>query len=277
MAALQDQYWQIPKFEAAELALKKKRYCVLIPVINEGERIRKQLTAMAPYAEMVDIIITDGGSTDNSLDLDFLRSVHVRTLLTKKDQGKLGAQLRIGYAYALRQGYEGIITVDGNNKDGVDAIPRFIAELDGGYDMIQGSRYVKGGLAINTPVVRDLAIRLVHAPIISIAARFRYTDTTNGFRAYSRGYLLDLQVQPFRDIFNLYELLAYLSVKAPRLGYKTKEIPVKRVYPSDGIVPTKISHFRGNLILLKTLVNLFTGAYNPKKKVVKGERGALDA
>ncbi|MDG0811821.1 glycosyltransferase family 2 protein [Cohnella rhizosphaerae] len=256
---------------------KKKRYCVLIPVINEGERIRKQLTAMAPYAEMVDIIITDGGSTDNSLDLDFLRSVHVRTLLTKKDQGKLGAQLRIGYAYALRQGYEGIITVDGNNKDGVDAIPRFIAELDGGYDMIQGSRYVKGGLAINTPVVRDLAIRLVHAPIISIAARFRYTDTTNGFRAYSRGYLLDLQVQPFRDIFNLYELLAYLSVKAPRLGYKTKEIPVKRVYPSDGIVPTKISHFRGNLILLKTLVNLFTGAYNPKKKVVKGERGALDA
>jgi dolichol-phosphate mannosyltransferase len=270
-----DHTWQVPKADCMELKGKKNKYCVLIPVINEGERIRKQLAQMKPF-EQVDIIITDGGSTDGSLELDFLRSMGVRTLLIKRDRGKLGAQLRIGYAYMLQQGYEGVITVDGNNKDGVDAIPSFIRELEAGWDLVQGSRYVKGGIAINTPIIRDLAIRILHAPLVSLAAGFRYTDTTNGFRAYSRKYLLDPGVQPFRDIFNLYEILAYLSVKAPRLGYKTKEIPVTRQYPDNGEVPTKISHFKGNIILLKTLLNLFTGAYEPQKIVLKEKGEEMD-
>nr|AYQ75706.1 glycosyltransferase family 2 protein [Cohnella candidum] len=262
---MNDASWQVPHAEEIELFDKKCDYCVVIPVINEGERIRSQLRAMKPLAEQVDILIADGGSTDGSLVPEFLRSVGVRTLLVKKDKGKLSAQLRIAYAYALRQGYKGVITVDGNNKDGVEAIPDFIRHLDKGYGLVQGSRYVKGGQAINTPVVRDLAIRLLHAPIISLAARHRYTDTTNGFRGYSREYLLDPRVQPFRDVFNLYELLAYMSVKAPRLGYPTIEIPVTRRYPDSGEVPTKISHFRGNLLLLRTLFHLFTGAYEPSR------------
>lgn len=276
MSNYNDYNWEVPNASCTELGPKNHKYSVLIPVINEGERIRKQLLKMKPLASLIDIIITDGGSTDGSLDLDFLRSIGVRALLVKQDLGKLGAQLRIGYAYILQQGYDGVITVDGNNKDGVEAIPNFINELEAGFDLVQGSRYVNGGQAINTPVIRDMAIRLIHAPVVSLAAGFRYTDTTNGFRAYSKKYLLDPRVQPFRNIFNLYEILAYLSVKAPRLGFKTKEIPVTRRYPSNGNVPTKISHFKGNLILIKTLLGLFTGAYDPKKSMVSGKEGKID-
>lgn len=261
-----EENWQVPHFECLVLSPKMQDYCVIIPVINEGERIRSQLKKMHYLVGAVDIIIADGGSTDGSLDELFLRSIGVRALLTKRDSGKLSAQLRIGYAYALNEGYKGIISVDGNDKDGVDAIPRFIEELKRGVDFVQGSRYIKGGQAINTPVIRDLAIRMIHAPLISLAARHRFTDTTNGFRAYSRRYLLDERVQPFRDVFNVYELLAYLSIKASRIGLSVKEIPVTRKYPDNGEVPTKISHFRGNLLLLETLWGLFTGAYEPKPK-----------
>lgn len=264
MERINDQSWKVPKFFSMELKPKHSDYCVIIPVINEGQRIRTQLIAMQYLSDQIDIIIADGGSTDGSLEKEFLKEVGVRTLLTKCDEGKLSAQLRIGYAYVLRQGYKGVVSIDGNNKDGVDAIPRFIEEMRNGVDMVQGSRYVNGGQAINTPIVRDLAIRLIHAPIISLVARHRFTDTTNGFRGYSRRYLLDERVQPFRDIFNLYELLAYLSVKASRLGYTVKEIPVTRRYPDNGEIPTKISHFRGNILLLRTLWSLFTGAYDPK-------------
>ena len=140
-----------------------------------------------------------------------------------------------------------------------------IKKLDDGYDMIQGSRFIQGGAAINTPKIRHFAVKLIHIPVISAIAGFKYTDTTNGYRGYSKKYLEHPDVQPFRDIFDTYELLAYLSVKAPRLGLKTCEVPVTRTYPSDGKVPTKISSFRGNFLLIEILWHLAMGKYNVKK------------
>ena len=88
--------------------------------------------------------------------------------------------------YAIDQGYEGFVLIDGNNKDGVDAIPNFFEAMDQGFDYIQGSRFAKGGEELNTPWDRKLAAALLHAPLISLAAGFHYTDTTNGFRALTR-------------------------------------------------------------------------------------------
>ena len=62
-----------------------------------------------------------------------------------------------------------------------------------------------------------------------------------------------------------YELLAYLSVKASKIGLKVCEIPVRRAYPRKGKTPTKISFLRGNLELLKILFRLSRGEYNPSK------------
>ena len=96
---------------------------------------------------------------------------------------------------------------------------------------MQGSRYVPGGKGVNTPLSRHVGVMLLHAPLISLAARHRYTDTTNGFRGYSRRLLLDPRVQPFRDVFAAYELHYYLAIRAARLGLRVCEIPVTRVYP----------------------------------------------
>src|SRR5690606_15134684 len=126
----------------------------------------------------------------------------------------------------------------GNGKDGLDAIASFVAKLDDGYDYVQGSRYIAGGRAINTPLDRYLAGRLIHAPIVSLASGQRFTDTTNGFRAYSRRALLDPRVQPFRSLFEVYSLLFYLSIRIPKLGYRAIEIPVERSYPPKGKTPT---------------------------------------
>jgi len=100
--------------------------------------------------------------------------------------GGQSAQLRLAFAYAMRQGYEGVVQVDGNNKDGVEAIPGFLDALDTGADYVQGNRFGPGGEQVNTPLVRLLAIRALHAPLVSLAAGRRLSDTTNGFRAYSR-------------------------------------------------------------------------------------------
>ena len=256
--------WQVPKHQIVELKRKSTKYCLCIPIINEGERFRAQLSKLKPYSNQIDVIICDGGSTDGSTNEVFLKDQGVRTLLVKQDSGKLSAQLRMGYSYALSEGYEGVITIDGNGKDGVETVPRFIDKLDEGFDYVQGSRYAPGGEAINTPLLRHVANRFVHAPLLSLAAGYYwFTDTTNGYRAYSSKYLLDERVQPFRNIFDTYELLAYLTVRASQIGLKVCQIPVRREYPKNE-VPTKISFWKGNLNLIKILISCMFGTYNTK-------------
>lgn len=256
----------VPKFECTEYGEKSKDYVVLIPIINEGDRIIKELKRAKKYnvADHADIVICDGGSTDGCTEETQLRKLNVNTLLVKQDAGKQGAQLRMGIWWALQRGYKGIITIDGNNKDSIEDIPHFIEKLEEGYDLIQGSRFIKGGKAINTPFIRTISVKLIHAPIISLTAHQRFTDTTNAYRGYSAKYLRDERVQPLRDIFMTYELLAYLSVRATQIGMKACEIPVARAYPKTGKTPTKISFFKGNSELMKILLKNARGAYNPK-------------
>jgi len=232
-------------------------------VINEGERVRRQLRAMALLADRIDVVVADGGSTDGSLALDTLGEFKLRALLVKRGPGRLSAQMRMAFAFAIDERYDGVVVIDGNGKDDVSAVPRFIELLDEGYDHVQGSRYIPGGRGINTPVTRTLGVRLLHAPLISLAARQRYTDTTNGFRAYSRRLLTDPRVQPLRDVFTSYELHYYLAIRAARLGFRVIETPVTRTYPAGEKAPTKISPLRGNVMVLRALMATVLGRLDP--------------
>jgi dolichol-phosphate mannosyltransferase len=255
--------WQVPTFTETVLTEKRHNHALVIPVINEGDRIRHQLGLIAQFAPPVDVVIADGNSTDGSLELDFLRHAGVRALLIKTGAGRLSAQLRMAYAWCLDAGYDGIVTMDGNGKDSVESIADFVAKLGQGFDYVQGSRYRRGGRSENTPIDRYIAGRLIHAPVLSLAAWHWFTDTTNGFRAYSVRYLRDPRVAPFRDVFAYYELLFYLTVRAPQLNYRVTEIAVTRRYPPDA-VPTKISGWSGRLHMLNELFGVALGQFHPR-------------
>ena len=263
--SVKNSQWQVPEFQYLELFEKRSNICICTPVINESHRIRTLLERMKNLHIMdsIDIIIADGGSTDGSLDEEYLRSMGVRTLLTKLGPGKLSAQMRMAMAYGIEEGYTGFVFIDGNNKDDPEAIERFISKLEDGYDFVQGSRHMPGGRGINTPPSRHYGVKYLHSPLISLAARRRYTDTTNGFRAYSTLLLLDPRVQPFRNVFWTYEILFYLAIRVSRLGFRVTEIPTTRVYPANEKTPTKISPFWGSLNLLKLLFRAVFVGYNP--------------
>jgi glycosyltransferase involved in cell wall biosynthesis len=256
----------VPDYLVDSFEEKARGFCLLIPVINEGARILTELgrAQQAGIDKICDIILCDGGSTDGSMNEKTLQLYGVNTLLVKTGPGRQGAQLRMGIHFALARGYLGVLTIDGNNKDSIEDVPRFLQKLGEGFDFVQGSRFVRGGRAVHTPVSRYLAVRLVHAPLISLAAHHWFTDTTNAYRAYSRTYLTHPQVQPLRDVFTGYELLAYLSVRATQLGLTACEVPVTRAYPSSGKTPTKISGVKGNGGLLKVLFCTLFGRYAPK-------------
>ena len=255
----------VPSYETYEFDEKKNAYCICVFVINEGEKLLKQLETMAGICSgLVDIVVADGGSTDGSTDHERLKQLGVNTLLVKTGAGKLGSQMRMAFDWALNRGYEGVVVVDGNGKDGMDAIPRFVAELRNGVDHVQGSRFIEGGYHENTPKSRLWGLKLLHVPLMRLASGFKYTDTTNGFRAYSARLLASDKLNIFRDCFAGYELHYYLAIEAARQKFRCSEIPVSRIYPAKGKVPTKISGIRGNLTVIEKLFLSAIGYYRPK-------------
>ena len=254
--------WELTEYEMAEFKPKKTKYALVTPIINEGERFKRLLRETKGYSKLLDIIIADGGSNDGSTNKKFLKGNGVRTLLVKTGPGRLGAQLRMAFAYAMWQGYEGVITMDGNGKDDTDSLASFISALENGYDYVQGSRFIRGGRAVNTPLIRLFAIRFLFSPILSLGARHWFTDVTNGHRAYSKKLLTHPKLKLFRNIFANYEILFYITARATRLGLKAKEIPVVRKYPK-GKTPTKIIGFTKIMDVILSAIKASIGYYNP--------------
>ena len=256
----------VPDHTVWQLGPKRAAVALLIPVIDEGDRLRRQLTRLQRSSAPVDIIIADGGSADGSTNPLVLAQLGVRTLLVKRGPGRLSAQLRMGFAHCMDEGYDAVVTMDGNDKDGEDGLARIVAALRDGADFVQGSRFIDGGVAENTPLTRYVAIRALHAPLTSLAARHRYTDTTNGFRGHSRSLVCSPEMELLRDVFDSYELLAYIPIRAARLGMRCIEVPVSRRYP-PGKPPTKIHRWSGSASLVKILISAARGRFDPDAAV----------
>ncbi len=256
----------IPEFKQEVFVPKKSKYCMLIPLFNEGERFKAQTQKMKQQGvfDIVDVVICDAGSSDGACEPEYLEQNGYRAKLTRIGNGRYSTDIKMGYYWAIEQGYDGFITVDGNDKDDTTATKDFVKALDDGFDYVQGSRFIKGGKGINTPFVRHVAMRFINEPIMSICSKRHLTDTTNGFRAYSNKFLTDERVEPFREVFYGYELIYYLPVTACSLKFRVTEIPVTRAYPDNGEVPSKIGGIKGNIYQLSILWKIITKQYNVK-------------
>ena len=74
-----------------------------------------------------DVVVADGGSTDGSLTPEIMAAADASALLVKTGPGKLSAQMRMGLAWCMERAYEGCVIIDGNGKDGVEAVAAMVA------------------------------------------------------------------------------------------------------------------------------------------------------
>ena len=205
---------KIPKYNKYIFFEKRNKYALLIPVINEGERFISQMNKMKEgnIFNICDVFICDGGSKDNSSNPDFIKEYGCCGLIInvsgKRGQG---VQLKQGFYKTMINGYDGAIMVDGNDKDNVhESLPLFLEKLEEGYDVVQATRFTLGGKEENTPFLRNIGIRLIASPLISLSSHFHYDDVCNGYKGFSRNYILDKRMDWFRDEFNTYEYCYYI-------------------------------------------------------------------
>ena len=79
----------------------------------------------------------------------------------------------MGIWWALQRGYQGIITIDGNNKDSIEDIPHFIEKLKAGYDLVQGSRLSPHGQIRQKLIGHENIPQGLHPFILQIPDRIR--------------------------------------------------------------------------------------------------------
>ena len=225
---------------------------------NEEGPIARVLQRFADAAYPgLDVAVVDDGSTDGTAEV--IRK-YGRTVIAREVRGGAGAAIRTAYEFARAKKYDICVIISGNDKDRPDEIGRLIDPIvKGEADLVQGSRYLPGGKPQNLPFYRKAATRIVHPVLLSIVARQRMTDTTNGYRALRLSVLDDPDMDLSADWLDKYDLEPYLLIKAIRQGYVVREAPVSKIYPQGHGPYTKMEGMRDWWTIIRPIVFMGLG------------------
>ena len=190
---------------------------VVIPCLNEANSIAicvdKALAAFAAAGIHGEVVVSDNGSTDGSIELATAHGARVVHATQK------------GYGHALRKGIEearGTFIVMGDADDSYDftEVPRFVAKWREGYEIVMGNRFrgeIKPGAM---PWLHKYVGNPVLSGILNILFRSGIGDAHCGMRGFTKDAFLRLDLRTTGM-----EFASEFVIKAARLGVRMTEIP----------------------------------------------------
>ena len=198
---------------------------VIVPTYNEKENIRSLVDAVLRADPRADILVVDDSSPDGTGDIvNGISKEYPRVhLLRRPSKMGLGTAYRDGFRWALTRDYEYIMEMDADFSHDPAHIPKFI-EAAQDADFVLGSRYLDG----NVTVVDWPMARLMLSYFANVYARLvtglQVWDATGGFKCFHRRVLAAIDLDDVRS--NGYAFQIEMSVRAVRLGFTYKEIPI---------------------------------------------------
>ncbi|MCU0651262.1 MAG: glycosyltransferase family 2 protein [Candidatus Omnitrophica bacterium] len=193
---------------------------VIIPAHNEADGIRSLLQEI--NKQDLDVIVIDDGSTDDTFKL----AIDLGAIVLRNDQnlGK-GAALVKGFDYAVKKGYEAVLTMDGDGQHRPLDIPAFLsAARSPAYGIIIGNRMTK---TENMPRIRILTNKFM-SWVISIITKQRIPDSQCGFRLIKSPVLQKIKLQTRN-----FEIESEMLIEASRAGFAIASVPVQTVYANE--------------------------------------------
>lgn len=197
---------------------------VIIPTYNELDNLSKLLPDLLNRYEFINILIVDDNSPDGSAEFveDLSKTDKRVNLLKREKKMGLGTAYIAGFKYALERGYDYVIQMDADYSHDPKEISNFLKEIKE-YDLVLGSRYVKGVNVINWPMTRLLLSYFASAYTRAITW-MPVKDATGGYKCFRKEVLKGVNLDKVKS--NGYSFQIEMTYKAWKKGFKIKEIPI---------------------------------------------------
>ncbi|WP_026999052.1 glycosyltransferase family 2 protein [Eisenibacter elegans] len=245
---------------------------IVIPAYNEegsiAETIQTLYDTLSHEGIPHEIVVTNDNSKDNTaLILEELKQ-QIPTLVYYTNKGPNG------FGYAVRYGLERFtgdcvaVMMADLSDDPEDLVKFYRTMVEGDYDCVFGSRFIKGGKTVDYPKLKKIINRLANF-IVRVAVGMRYNDTTNAFKLYKRETMEGLK--PFLSPH--FNLTLELPLKAIVRGYSYTVLPNSWTNRKSGESKLKIREMgsRYFFILMYCLIEKFfsRGDYKKERTTVK--------
>ncbi|MCL6553407.1 MAG: glycosyltransferase family 2 protein [Firmicutes bacterium] len=199
-----------------------RRTLIVLPLYNEEATLPQVLAEVRAAAPDADVLVVDDGSTDRSPEI--LRAQPELAVLRHPRNQGYGQSLIDGFAYALAQRYEAVVTIDCDAQHEPRQIPQFLAALTDA-DIVSGSRYLDPAAGGDPAPPERRALNAEITARLRALTGYPLTDAFCGFKAYRaaalRGFQLD---EPSYGL----PLQVWIQAAAHRL--RVVELAVPRIY-----------------------------------------------
>ena len=198
------------------------RVLTALPVFNEKSHVAGAVAGALCYCP--EVLVVDDGSTDGTSELLAARDdIH---LIAHPANRGYGAALRSAFDFAIRCGYDVLVTIDCDGQHQPQLIPNFVERcVDGDVDIVSGSRYLRTFPGDSDPPEQRRRINEIITSEINRRCGLHLTDAFCGFKAYNVVGLSKLVLTETG-----YAMPLELWVRAVQLGLRIVELPVPRIY-----------------------------------------------
>ena len=196
------------------------RYCVVIPAFQASATIGQLVHQVK--LKGFPVVVVDDGSHDQTAAVAAKAGALVISHLRNRGKGRA---LRTGFDYALRERYDGVVTMDGDGQHDPEDIPQLIRAGEVQHaGLVLGNRMRSGG---PMPPVRRITNEVMSG-IISAVARQPIPDSQCGFRFIHRSVLENISLRTDR-----FEIETEIVLSAAARRWKIISVPVRSIYQED--------------------------------------------
>lgn len=196
----------------------------IIATYNEKDNIMELVPKILAQKNKSDILIVDDNSPDGTgilADKMSKKNKKIKVIHRKNKMG-LGTACIEGFKYGIDKGYNLICEIDADLTHDPKYLGDFV-EMSKKYDLVLGSRWIKGGGVIGWPWYRYVASRIA-SKVSGILLGLKVKDATNGFRCYNREVLEKIDLNSITSSgYSFLEEMIYLVQKS---RFSIKEIPI---------------------------------------------------
>lgn len=202
-----------------------QRPLVVIPTYQEAENIVTTLNRARAAVPGAAILVVDDGSPDGTADLAEAAGAEIGGVEVMRREGKsgLGSAYRAGFTWGLERDHDVLIEMDADLSHDPADLPRLLAAVAEGADLVIGSRYVPGGSTPHWPWHR-LALSRWGNRYVGFALKVPVADATAGFRAYRAETLRAIDYQTTGA--DGYAFQVEMAYRVTRVGKQITEIPI---------------------------------------------------